>query len=66
MFEGYFKGLIKNVCISGIGSLGLPPIDPLVIPEIHIGEGQSAVSLVQNYFDAKLLGLSKANISGVK
>lgn len=48
--------------ILGIQLLGLPAIDPIDITEIHIGEGASAVNLVQNYYNAKVAGFSKAKV----
>lgn len=50
----------------GIHSLGLPRIDPVDIPEVHIGEGASAVNLVQNYYDIELYGVRDAKVSSAQ
>ncbi|XP_074039277.1 circadian clock-controlled protein daywake [Leptinotarsa decemlineata] len=47
---------------SGIPSLHLLPIDPLRIETLEIGEGSSAVNLVQKYKDIKLHGFSKLKV----
>ncbi|XP_018572579.1 circadian clock-controlled protein-like [Anoplophora glabripennis] len=43
---------------KGISSLDLPSIDPLEVTRVEIGAGNSAVKLVQKYFNIQLLGFS--------
>nr|XP_023030123.1 circadian clock-controlled protein-like [Leptinotarsa decemlineata] len=47
---------------SGIAALNLPPIDPAKFTSIVIGAGTSAVNLVQNYHDVKVIGFSKIKV----
>lgn len=44
-------------------SIGLPSIDPVEVAELQIGEGTSAVNLVQNYYNLKIYGFSKTKAS---
>lgn len=58
-----YKREINFLIFSGIPSIGFPSIEPVKVTEIHIGEGSTAVNLVQNYLNVKLFGFSTSKIS---
>ncbi|KAK9873316.1 hypothetical protein WA026_021807 [Henosepilachna vigintioctopunctata] len=44
---------------NGLPEYGLPPSDPLLVPEIVIGAGERVVQLKQTYKNASISGLSR-------
>lgn len=48
--------------ILGIPSLNVPPLQPLNVPSITIGEGKGAVNVVQNYKNFNLFGVGTSTI----
>ncbi|CAG9856092.1 unnamed protein product [Phyllotreta striolata] len=53
---------IRTVGSKGIRALNVPSVDPLKITRIIIGEGSTAVNLVQKYYNASITGLSKLKV----
>ncbi|KAH0807438.1 hypothetical protein GEV33_015353 [Tenebrio molitor] len=49
-----------------VKEVGLPSIDPLVVPSLKIGAGTSAVSFEQSYTNLSLTGFTNVNIEKVE
>ncbi|KAF2878655.1 hypothetical protein ILUMI_27514 [Ignelater luminosus] len=57
---------LRPLLVHGISEFGIPSLEPLIIPELIIDQGSSAVFVKSTYTDIKVYGASRFNLRSVK